>query len=148
MPGPIHVRLARPDDLAAVLHLLAQLHPERPEMPNAEDARVVWVEMLKQPGRTVFVAELGGQVRGVADLLVIPNLTHAAQPWSTVENVAVDETVRGRGIGRALMDAVVGAARAAGAYKVQLMSADGRNAHAFYEAIGFEPCAQGFRRYF
>jgi hypothetical protein len=45
------------------------------------------------------------------------------------------------------MDAVVRTARRAGAYKVQLMSADGREAHSFYEAIGFEARARGFRRY-
>ena len=147
MTGAVHVRPATAEDLAAVLGLLAQLHPERPEVPPADDVGAVWTSMLAQPDRTVFVAELDGEVCGVADLMVVPNLTHDAQPWSIVENVVVDEPRRGRGIGRTLMDAVVRTARDAGAYKVQLLSADGRDAHAFYEAIGFEPRAQGFRLY-
>lgn len=140
-------RPATATDLSAVLGLLAQLHPERPEMPDVEDARAAWSAMLEQPGRTVLVAEVDGAVRAVADVLVVPNLTHDAQPWAIVENVVVDEPVRGGGVGRFLMDAVVRTARRAGAYKVQLMSADGREAHAFYEAIGFEARARGFRRY-
>ena len=142
------VRRAAAADLDAVLGLLAQLHPERPGMPAVDEARAVWTEMLAQPERTIVVAEVDGGVCGVADLLVVPNLTHDAHPWSIVENVVVDEPQRGRGIGRALMDAVVRAAREAGAYKVQLLSADGREAHAFYETLGFEPRAQGFRLYF
>jgi len=37
----------------------------------------------------------------------------------------------------------------AGCYKVQLLSRKHRHgAHAFYEALGFEASAEGFRRYF
>jgi len=148
MPGAVHVRPAVGDDLGAVLGLLSQLHPERPGMPTVDDARPVWADVLAQPDRTVFVASRDGAVVGTADLVVVRNLTHGARPWAMVENVVVDEPVRGAGVGRLLMDAVEHAARAAGAYKVQLMSADGRAAHAFYEAVGFEPRAQGFRKYF
>jgi GNAT superfamily N-acetyltransferase len=147
MTGAVHVRPAVGDDLEAVLALLAQLHPSRPEVPSVTDAGATWSRMLAYPDRTVFVAELHGDVCGTADLLLVANLTRDARPWSIVENVVVDEAVRGRGIGRVLMDVVVDAARAAGAYKVQLMSANGRESHAFYEALGFEPRAQGFRKY-
>jgi GNAT superfamily N-acetyltransferase len=142
------IRPAVAGDLDAVLELLAQLHPERPELPVADDARGTWARMLAEPNRTVFVARLDGTVCGTADLLVVTNLTHAARPWSIVENVVVDEAHRRRGVGRLLMDVVVRSAREAGAYKVQLLSAEGRDAHHFYEALGFEPRAQGFRLYF
>ncbi|MEU6328527.1 hypothetical protein ABZ851_14795 [Streptomyces sp. NPDC047049] len=36
---------------------------------------------------------------------------------------------------------------AAGCYKAQLLAADDEYVHAFYEACGFKPLAQGFRRY-
>ena len=147
MTGAVRIRPAAEGDLAAVLALLAQLHPERPGMPSVVDARSVWDDVLAQSDRTVFVAEVDGVVVATADLLVVRNLTHDARPWSIVENVVVDAPARGTGVGRSLMDAVVQAARAAGAYKVQLLSADGREAHAFYEAIGFEPRARGFRTY-
>ncbi len=117
-------------------------------MPNAEDARAVWVEMLAQPERTVFVAEVDGRVCATADLLLVANLTRNARPWSIVENVVVDEAARRQGVGRALMTEVLAAAAAAGAYKVQLISAPDREAHAFYETLGFDVRADGFRKYF
>jgi GNAT superfamily N-acetyltransferase len=55
---------------------------------------------------------------------------------------------RRRGIGGHLLDAAAALARSAGCYKAQLLSrADPRRAHAFYENCGFEPIAQGYRRY-
>jgi ribosomal protein S18 acetylase RimI-like enzyme len=147
MRGSLVVRPATTTDVVAVLDLLAQLHPERPEMPGVDDARSVWAAMLAQPDRVLFVAELDGVVVGTADLLVVRNLTHHAQPWSVVENVVIDAARRREGIGRKLLEVVVRSAREAGAYKVQLISADGREAHAFYEALGFESRAQGFRLY-
>jgi ribosomal protein S18 acetylase RimI-like enzyme len=147
MTSAIRIRPAVADDLAVVLELLGQLHPEASGMPTVEAGRSSWAAMLDQPNRSVLVAELDHEVCGVADLLVVANLTHHARPWSIVENVVVDERSRRLGVGRALMTKVIGAARAAGAYKVQLLSADGREAHAFYRALGFEPRAQGFRRY-
>jgi GNAT superfamily N-acetyltransferase len=148
MAGAIRIRRAAADDLGVVLELLAQLHPEARGMPTVEAGQSSWEAMLDQPNRSVFVAEVDREVCGVADLLVVANLTHHARPWSIVENVVVDERYRRLGVGRALMSDVIDAARGAGAYKVQLLSADGREAHAFYRALGFEPRAQGFRLYF
>ena len=100
MTGAVHVRPAATDDLPRVLELLAQLHPSRPEVPSVVDAGATWSQMLAEPGRTVFVAEVDGDVRGTADLLLVANLTRDARPWSIVENVVVDEVARGKGGGR------------------------------------------------
>jgi ribosomal protein S18 acetylase RimI-like enzyme len=57
-----------------------------------------------------------------------------------VMNLAVDPAARGRGIGRALMDALLSGARAAGAKQVGLSVADGSPAAAgLYRSLGFEP---------
>jgi ribosomal protein S18 acetylase RimI-like enzyme len=65
-----------------------------------------------------------------------------------VENVVVAGDLRGCGIGSALMGHVIDIARAAGCYKVQLLSGSQRTgAHAFYRSLGMEPVAEGFKLY-
>jgi GNAT superfamily N-acetyltransferase len=66
-----------------------------------------------------------------------------------IENMVVDEARRGRGAGRALLDACFDFARERDCYKVQLQSDEARGgAHRFYARAGFSPSSVGFRRYF
>ena len=146
----VTVRVAGPGDLPALLDLYRQLADDRPEsLPGPPDvAGPVLAEILAEPGRALIVAVAAGAVVGTADMVVVANLTHGAHPWVIVENVVVDETVRGTGVGKALMAEVVDRARAAGAYKIQLLSRTHRTeAHAFYRSLGFGSSAVGFRRY-
>jgi GNAT superfamily N-acetyltransferase len=78
----------------------------------------------------------------------MPNLSHGGAPFAIVENVVVDETVRGGGYGRRLMAHAEALARAAGCYKVSLTSNHKRDrAHAFYAHIGYASSHKGFTRY-
>jgi GNAT superfamily N-acetyltransferase len=62
--------------------------------------------------------------------------------------MVVDPDVRGRGIGRRLVEEALRIARAEGCYKVQLQSANARSgAHRFYEREGFEASSKGYRLY-
>jgi len=76
----------------------------------------------------------------------VPNLSHQGSPWAAVENIVVDATRRRSGYGRLLMQAAIGAARAAGCYKLALTSNKRRPAaHRFYEGLGFRATHEGFR---
>lgn len=142
----ISIRDATPDDLEAIIALLAQLHPDYPA--DRSTAGEILATMLRQPGRSVLVAQASEEVIGTADLLIVANLTHHSRPWAIVENLVVDETARGTGVGRALIEEVVSRADQAGCYMIQLLSLKHRTeAHAFYERNGFEPVAYGLRRY-
>src|SRR5207302_6503866 len=133
----ITVRTAEPRDLAEVLDLYEQLAEGRPAAaPTREAAAHVYEMMRTQPGRTLLVAVVDDAVRGAADVLVVPNLTHDGKPWMIVENVIVDSRARRQGIGRA-MDDVLRRAQDAGCYKIQLLSRKGRGeSHSFYEQQG------------
>jgi GNAT superfamily N-acetyltransferase len=135
-------------DLPALLALYAELHPADP--PLAVDAALpIWRRIQGQSGRSVLLAERGGQPAGTGDCTILPNLTRGGRPFMLVENVVVGQAHRRQGVGTALLDAAAGLARAGGCYKVQLLSrADRAHAHAFYAACGFAPSAQGYRRYF
>jgi hypothetical protein len=43
---------------------------------------------------------------GTADLTIVPNLPHGCPPHAVVNNVVVDASVRGRGLGAALFDGI------------------------------------------
>jgi ribosomal protein S18 acetylase RimI-like enzyme len=151
--SPAAIRSARPEDLPALVELLPQLREGATpgvtwEPADDRTATGVWEQILSDPRRAFLVAELDDRVVGTADLVIVPNLTHAARPIAYVENVVVDKGLRGRGIGRALMAACETRAVEAGCYKLQLLSNRYRDdAHRFYESLGFEPAALGYRRY-
>jgi len=149
------VRPARPNDLDSLLVLLREFAdapaPGRTAAEPAEGAlaREILVSVLEQPGRTLLVGEIGGEIVGTADLLIVPNLMRRGAPWAILENVVVTSRLRRQGIGRALLEEAIRQAREAGSYKLQLLSNKHRtDAHAFYESVGFAATAEGFRLYF
>jgi GNAT superfamily N-acetyltransferase len=148
----ILVRPASSSDLDAVLDLLEELRWGRRGdggTPVSGDAARTWESILAQGGRFVLVAEAEREIVGTADLLIVANLTHELRPWAIVEHVVVAAHARRLGIGSALMAEAVAMAQAAGCYKVQLLSRKERSdSYRFYQAVGFVPAAEGFRRYF
>jgi len=62
--------------------------------------------------------------------------------------MVVAESVRGTGVGKALLEAALNIAWKVGCYKVQLQSASHRDgAHRFYERNGFAGSSVGYRLY-
>lgn len=148
--GP-RVRAARPEDAEALRHLYVQLADDTDALPAGVDVTAGLLSAIAdRSDRQLLVAELDGDgVAGTLDLLIVPNPTHGGRSFATVENVVVDQAHRRRGVGRALMQAALEAARRAGCYKVQLTSANGRgDAHEFYRSLGFEAVSVGFKVYF
>ena len=149
----LKIRPAEPRDLPGVIALLRQLSDGRTPgvawpVTTVEEGADVWTEVLAQPGRAFLVADEDGPLVGTVDLFILPNLTHGASPIAYMENVVVDRERRGSGVGLSLVSEVERRAREAGCYKIQLISHTAREqAYRFYEAVGFEPSATGFRKY-
>ncbi len=144
------IRRAAAADLERLLALYRELSdaPEDPDRPEGPESRVALAAALADPSRHLVVALVNGDVVATADLLIVQNLTHGARPWGIVENVVVTHTHRGTGVGAAVLEHLIGVAREAGCYKVQLLSGKHRQgAHSFYRAIGFEAVAEGFKLY-
>jgi len=80
-----------------------------------------------------------------AYLYVMTNDLHA-EPFGLLEDVFVDESQRGSGLGTALVREVIAAAREAGCYKLIATSRASRpKVHALYERLGFENYGIEFR---
>lgn len=145
------MRCATQADLGALLALYVELAGSKATAAPASEraAGAVLADILADPSRELTVAVSGGRLVGTADLLVVANLTHRGEPWAIVENVVVSETARRKGVGRALMEHLIGIARAAGCFKLQLISGKHRpQAHAFYRSLGLDAVAEGFKIYF
>ena len=135
-------RAAGPDDLDDILRLYRQLHPEDPVPPDGSDA-AAFAQILGSPGLHLFVLVADGAVVATTYLNVIPNLTRSASPYAVIENVVVDETLRGAGLGKQIMAGTLQAAWDAGCYKAMLLTGSRKPAtHAFYRACGFSSDAK------
>jgi len=141
------VRPATEDDIPRILELYNKLTGGQHHL-SPDETEPVFAQITAMPGHELLVAEENSAVVGTIVLLVVPNLSHEALPWAIVENLIVDERYHRRGIGRLLMEEAIARARKAGCYKVQLLSnKKRRQAHHFYQGLGFEASAHGFRLY-
>jgi ribosomal protein S18 acetylase RimI-like enzyme len=92
--------------------------------------------LVAWPGNHQLVARLDGRVVGALTLVTFPIPT-GWRAW--IEDVVVDEAVRGRGVGGALTQEAVRLARATGARTVDLTSRPSREAaNRLYERLGFQ----------
>jgi GNAT superfamily N-acetyltransferase len=128
--GIIKVRRVRPDDAEPIAALMAQLGYDVP-VP-AVTARL---ERLGER-RAVFVATDGERVVGWAALLIDEAFVDGFS--ALLEGFVVDEAVRSRGIGVALLEAVEARARERGCAEIRVQSNVLRErAHSFYERNGY-----------
>ena len=94
---------------------------------------------------TRFSVSADGREVARAYLYLMSNDLHA-EPFGLLEDVFVDESARGDGIGTALVNEVIAAARQAGCYKLIATSRASRpKVHALYERLGFENYGVEFR---
>jgi len=144
----VSIRTATEADLPRLIELMAQLHPDEPEVEDpsrVEHYARVLARMTSQ-GQSVLVAEDDGRIAGALVLAIIENITHKGTPYAIIENMIVDEAARGRRLGAALIEQAIAEARRAGCYKVSLTSNKRRTeAHRFYKRLGFVQTHEGFR---
>ena len=129
------VRGPRDGDAEAIAPLLGQLgYPSSPQQVRTQ------LQALRgdEPASIVWVAELDGVVVGVASARSFPGI-HLAEPVAWLTVLVVDETVRGRGVGRRLVAEAEEWARSRGARRLSLTSAVHRKeAHQFYINLGYQ----------
>lgn len=131
------VRIATPDDAAALAPLLQQLGDNDP----CPDTALLALELGNQrPTRVTLVAERNGDLLGTCTLHLIEHIAHGFARSAILEDMVVDSRARGQGIGQALIGRAVEWARGWSCYKLALSSHQDREmAHRFYAAMGFAP---------
>jgi ribosomal protein S18 acetylase RimI-like enzyme len=136
MSREITLRPMRKADLPAVLGLLEQLGYAM----DADELARRYASVAAEQRHHVLVAEAEGRVAGAMHVYARPALEKP--PEAIVQSLVVDRSARGRGIGRALMEAAETWAAERGFGSVALTSQVTREeAHAFYERLGYERIA-------
>ncbi|WP_243368042.1 GNAT family N-acetyltransferase [Microvirga solisilvae] len=147
----ITFREARAEDLEAII----RLHEEdelgshgdawTPETEPAYEA--AFAAIASSPENMLFVAVDGDEVVGTFQLTFIPNLTGRGTLRVKVESVKVKAARRSGGIGGRMMTFAEEVARTRGARAMELTSNKTRkDAHRFYERLGFSRSHEGFKK--
>ena len=137
----LEIRDARPDDAPAMAVLLDQLGYPAPAATIA--ARL---GAYRDAGEVALVAARGADVVGLATVHVTPVL-HRPTPVGRLTMLVIAEHERGRGVGRALVEAAERAVAARGCALIEVTSNRARtDAHAFYERLGYEPTSVRFKK--
>lgn len=132
----VSLRPVRDDELALLATVLAELDDTAPMPLDALRSQLAAVRA--RPGYDCYFAELDGQIIGSISLNVFPVLAHNLAAEAIAESVVIRPAFRGKGLGRAMMQAALAHARVLGAYKLALSSNLRRlDAHRFYDGMGF-----------
>jgi GNAT superfamily N-acetyltransferase len=150
-PPAVILRRAEPGDLPTIVGLLAadQLGAVRDGIRSDADRQAyqrAFAEIDRDPAHLLLVAEAEGRVVATMQVSYLPGLARRGALRAQVEAVRVDEAVRGRGIGQAMLAWVISEARHRGCALVQLTSDKSRTgAHRFYERLGFVASHEGMK---
>ena len=103
-------------------------------------------ELLASPSTVVFVARNEGRLVGSLTLVVFPIPT-GLRAW--IEDVVVDETARGAGVGEALTNAAIEESRRRHVRSIDLTTRPSREAaNRLYARLGFERRETNVYRFF
>ena len=100
----------------------------------------------RDPNNSLIVAERGDSLVGMMQLTFIPYLSHTGSWRCLIEGVRIHVDHRGAGLGRAMIEWAIEAARKRDCKLVQLTSDKQRSgAIRFYESLGFIASHEGFK---
>jgi len=117
----------------ALARLLPQLNPNLPP-PDVERLQ----HLLADPDVTLLIARDGHEIVGTTTVVV-----YTTPFWikARIDEVVVDESARGQGVGEQLVEVALDVARKRGAQIAELQSARTparQAAHRLYEQLGFQ----------
>lgn len=119
---------------AELLNALAVLVPQL-SSSNPPPTLAQLGEIVTGPATCMFVARLDDRIVGVLTLATF-RIPTGVRAW--IEDVVVDESARGHGVGEALNTAALEEARRRGAITVELTSRPSREAaNRLYQRLGF-----------
>ena len=128
---PVEIATQATEELLAACHrLIPQLSSSAKPMTNDELA-----EIIESDSTSMLVARVDNQIVGLLTLAVF-RIPTAVRAW--IEDVVVDSSARGHGVGEALNVAAIAEAKRRGAKTVDLTSRPSREAaNRLYQRIGF-----------
>lgn len=143
-------RQAKHADLPHIIDMLAddplgaqREDNQRPILPAYEAA---FTAIEKNPDNQLVVVEIEGQLVGIIQLTILPNLTHQGTSRALIEGVRIHSDYRSQGIGTKIFEWAITQAKQCGCSMVQLTSDKQRpEAIRFYERLGFTASHEGMK---
>ena len=152
LPGTdVVLEEATAEDLPALIELMSDdmLGASRDGIRSEEDRQRyerAFAAIDDDPAHLLVVGRLEGEAVATLQLIVTPSIARRGAFRAVIESVRVSSSLRSQGIGAALVRWAVEEARRRGCDMVQLTSDKQRkDAHRFYERLGFERSHEGFK---
>lgn len=132
------------EDIKELLKLYEKLAPFENSLETSIE---IYKEMLKDEQYLILTAKEEGKVIGSVLGICCKSIATGGNPFLVIEDVIVDENVRGKGIGRKLISAIEEFGKEKHcAYGILVSSGFRKEAHKFYESLGFTEDVRGFRK--
>jgi GNAT superfamily N-acetyltransferase len=141
------VRSAEPRDFDAVTALLELLGRKQVTDATRDRCREIYAAQISDPTADHLVAENDdGEIVGFCSMHFRNRLNHPT-PQAWVPDLIVDDSVRGTGLGKALLEHAEGRAIERDCWEITLESAHHRReAHRFYAGFGMRDAGLFFRK--
>lgn len=138
----ISIRRARREDVPKMVAMLADDAlggpREAPADPLPQSYYEAFARVQKSPDLMLMVAEQGGRVVGCFQLCFLPGISSQGATRALIEDVRVDSSLRGSGIGEVMLRWALDEARRRGCKVFELLTHSSRiDAQRFYERLGF-----------
>ena len=146
----IRIRQALREDLPALVSIFAADavggHGDTTDPVAFADYVRAFAAIEASPDQVLYVVERGGEVVGTFQTMVTTTLTGRGSSAMIIEAVQTRADMRGQGIGAGMIEFAIAEAKGRGIKRVALTSnAIRKDAHRFYERLGFKPSHLGFK---
>ncbi|MGL5867883.1 GNAT family N-acetyltransferase [Clostridium chrysemydis] len=138
------VEKLKKEDIKELLELYKELIDTKNDISISKET---YEKILKDDNYYLAVLKKDNIILGSALAVSCFNLSMGGCTFIVVEDVIVKENTRGLGIGKKLMKAIDDFAKSKNAaYSILVSSSHRKDAHKFYENIGYTDSVLGFRK--
>lgn len=146
----IFFRRATKEDLDSIVQMLSDddlgKNREKFEHPLPESYYAAFRSIDSDPNIELTLAYYEDKIIGVLQIIFTPYITYQGGWRATIEGVRTVSSVRGKGIGRILIQWAIAQAKERNCHIVQLTTdKNRREAIRFYEQLGFKSSHEGFK---
>ena len=131
-------------DIDQLIELYKDLTPFKNDFEKSQE---IYEEMIKDENYLLLIAKEGDKVIGSVLGICCKSLASGGEPFLVIEDVIVDKSIRGKGVGSRLFESIENFAKKKKCTYAILVSSDFRTkGHKFYEKMGFIDGVRGFRK--
>lgn len=150
MLSNLKIKRASYEDLPHIVYLLSNdplgKQRESYQDPLPKSYLIAFEEINSDKNQYLVVVQDESKIIGTMQLTIITYLTYQGGKRSQVEGVRIDESYRGKGIGKFMIKWAISKSRELGCHLIQLTTDKKRpEALEFYVKLGFIPSHEGLK---